>query len=640
MASLTVKKLASCARFIDRLNEWVGFGVSWLTAALVLVTCTDVFTRKILNTSSVKVADLVWHLFAAIFLLGAAYTLKHDKHVRVDVIYAKLGKRAKAWINLAGVVVFLLLFCFIVIWVSVPNVLDSFELGEESETGGLPARYVIWACIPLGLALLFFQGVSLGLRSLLTLLEKESGPRERRPYLWALPFGLFALALPIVQHVLPVGIPPGAMPLVLFGVLFALLMVGFPVAFTLGGVAMVFGLVEGGPDAFELYPLRVQGVMQNEFLIAVPLFIFMGLMLQKSKIAEELLENMGLLFGRMRGGLAISVIVVGTLLAASTGIVGATVVTMGVLSLPTMLKRGYSPELATGTISASGTLGQIIPPSIVLVLLGSILREDIGSMFKAAVIPGFLLVVLYMVWIGVLAIFRPSSVPAMPAEELAEFRRHRASRLFHALLPPILLMMAVLGSIFAGIATPTEAAGVGALGATILALVRGRFGASMFREVMAETTKITCMVFIILVSANAFTLVFRDMEGDAMIASAIEGAGLGPQGFLLLVMGVVFVAGFFIDFIEITFIIVPIVEPLFRSMGMDMTWIGILLALNLQTSFMTPPFGFSLFYLKGVAPPEVKTVHLYKGIIPFIVIQLLCLALVYFFPEAALWLTR
>ncbi|RMD96983.1 MAG: TRAP transporter large permease subunit, partial [Calditrichaeota bacterium] len=372
----------------------------------------------------------------------------------------------------------------------------------------------------------------------------------------------------------------------------------------------------------------------------VPLFIYMGVMLEKSGIAEELLETMALLFGRLRGGLAISVIIVGALLAASTGIVGATVVTMGLLSLPTMLKRGYNPELATGTIAASGTLGQIIPPSIVLVLLGSVLNVSIGDMFIGSIIPGAILVLLYLLWIVIVAIFRPESAPSMPAEELAKFRgKAMVKRIFRGFLPPLILMIAVLGSIFAGIASPTEAAAVGAFGAGTLTLIRGRLNYATAKAVMVETTYLTCMVFIILVGATAFGLVFRGMGGDRILTRLILEANLGPHAFLAIVMLTIFIAGFFIDFIEITFIIVPVVAPIFIHLHVNLLWLGILIAMNLQTSFLTPPFGFSLFYLKGVSPKSITTGHIYRGIIPFIIIQIITLTIVILIPQSATWLS-
>lgn len=430
--------------------------------------------------------------------------------------------------------------------------------------------------------------------------------------------------------------------LLLFLLVFILILSGFPVAFTLGGVALIAGAVlVGDPSFFEFLPMRVFGIMQNEILIAVPLFIYMGIMLEKSGLAERLLETMALLFGRMPGGLAISVVVVGALLAASTGIVGATVVTMGLISLPTMLKRGYRPELATGVIASSGTLGQIIPPSIVLVLLSSQLSStsgqsmaSVGELFKAALLPSGLLVGLYLLYIAGIAIFRPQAAPAMPPEEVAAFReKGMLLRILKAFLLPMALIVAVLGSIFAGIASPTEAAAVGAFGAIILTVIEKKFSWAVLRDVGRETTHLTAMVFFILIGATTFSLVFRELEGDLYLVNLIQEANLSPIAFLLLVMAVVFVAGFFIDFIEIIFIIVPVATPVFIQLDVDLVWVGILLALNLQTSFLSPPFGFSLFYLKGVAPPSITTGHLYRGIIPFVIIQLIVLGICMAFPS-------
>lgn len=428
-----------------------------------------------------------------------------------------------------------------------------------------------------------------------------------------------------------------ALPIIFFVVVLLLLLGGFPVAFTLGGASIIFGFFTFGLEFFNLLPLRIWGIMNNYILIAVPLFIFMGVMFEKSGLAEELLETMALLFGKLKGGLAISVLVVGILLAAATGIVGATVVTMGVLGLPTMLKKGYDPSAASGIISASGTLGQIIPPSIVLVLLGSVLNISVGDLFMGAVIPGFMLVALYLCWIIIKTFVTPESVPAMPKEDLLEFQNHKKTkRILTAFIAPIFLIIAVLGSIFAGIASPTEAAAIGAFGATLLTIIRKKFSIATLKDVMTKTTTLTSMAFMILVGASAFGLVFRGMGGDRYLTSLITG--IEAHYFLVIVMIVIFVAGFFIDFIEITFIIVPVVAPIFVHLGIDLLWVGILIAVNLQTSFLTPPFGFALFYLKGVAPPEVQTSHIYKGIIPYVVIQLIGLLLIILFPELVLWL--
>ena len=393
---------------------------------------------------------------------------------------------------------------------------------------------------------------------------------------------------------------------------------------------------------FNFLPSRFMGTMNNFVLIAVPLFVFMGIMLDKSGLAENLLETMALLFGRLRGGLAISVVIVGALLAASTGIVGATVVTMGLISLPTMLKKGYKPELATGVIASSGTLGQIIPPSIVLVLLADVISSssrssqtvDVGTMFKAALIPGFVLVLIYIVYIILFSLFNKDAAPAISQEELAAAKEKGfALRVVKAFLLPMFLIMAVLGSIFAGVASPTEAAAVGAFGATLLSIFQGKFSLSMLKEVMQETTKLTSMVFLILLGATTFSLVFRTLGGDVYLVDLITRSQLPPMAFLALVMMVIFVTGFFIDFIEIIFIIVPVITPIFDAYDMNLLWIGVLIAMNLQTSFLTPPFGFALFYLKGVAPEGVTTQQIYRGIIPFVIIQLIFLGIIILFPQ-------
>jgi tripartite ATP-independent transporter DctM subunit len=422
--------------------------------------------------------------------------------------------------------------------------------------------------------------------------------------------------------------------LLLFLCVFILILYGYPVAFTLGGLSIMYALCFLDTSSLEALPSRFMGVMTNYNLIAVPLFIFMGIMLEKSGLAESLLDTMSMLFGKLRGGLAISVVIVGALLAASTGIVGATVVTMGLISLPTMLKRGYQPELATGVIAASGTLGQIIPPSVALVLLGSIMNVNIGDLFAGAVIPGLFMVVIYIIYIILFSLVKPAAAPPIPEEEFREFKESGFwKKVLHAFFLPMLLILAVLGSIFMGWATSTEAAAVGALGATLLTGSQGKLKFPVMNAVMRETTHLTCMVFVILLGATTFSLVFREMGGDRYLVEVIEQAELSPWGFLFVVMLVMFIAGFFIDFIEIIFIIVPVVVPVFHRFEIDLLWLGVLMGVNLQTSFLTPPFGFSLFYLKGVAPPSITTGHLYRGIIPFVIIQLVVLLLVVLFPE-------
>jgi tripartite ATP-independent transporter DctM subunit len=433
------------------------------------------------------------------------------------------------------------------------------------------------------------------------------------------------------------------LPAWMFLALTILLMAGFPVTFTLLGTALCFGLIGFGWTFFDLLPLRIWGVMNNVTLMAVPLFVFMGVMLERSGLAEELLDTMGLVLGRLRGGLALSVVVVGALLGASTGIVGATVVTMGLLSVPTMLRRGYQKELATGTVSASGTLGQIIPPSIVLVLIGDIVGVPVGDLFMGAVLPGMVLVGLFLIYILVAAHLRPHVAPPIPWSEIKELGNGKLlAKVAKALVPPLFLMIAVLGSIMAGIASPTEAAAVGAVGATFLTICNRKFNRSILREVMIQTMKLTCMVFIILCGAAAFGLVFRGLGGDHLVRGFLGGLADQYSKYMVLaiVMGVIFIIGFFLDFIEITFIHVPVLAPIMVSFGFDPLWLCVLIAVNLQTSFMTPPFGFSLFYLKAVTPPEISTGHIYRGIIPFVGFQLIGLFLVAACPVLVTWLPK
>ena len=443
-------------------------------------------------------------------------------------------------------------------------------------------------------------------------------------------------------------------PLIMFAVVCGVLLLGYPVAYSLAGTALLFagvGLLTGTFDAAYLHaiPSRLYGVMTNQTLIAVPLFVFMGVMLEKSKVAENLLAAMTQLFGKFRGGLAISVILVGALLAASTGIVGATVVTMGLLSLPTMLKQGYAPGFAAGSICATGTLGQIIPPSIALVLLGDVLSNayqqaqlnmgifspdsvSVGDLFVAAIVPGVILVVMYLLYVLLVTWLQPHKVPdAAPLEK-------SDSNILLALLPPLVLIMLVLGSILGGFATPTEAAGVGATGALVLALMQKQLSLNKLREVMLSTTKITAMVFLILIGASIFSLVFRGFGGEELIADIFNQLPGGVFAAVLLVMVVIFLLGFILDFIEITFVVIPLVAPVLLTMGIDPIWLGIMIAINLQTSFLTPPFGFALFYLRGVAPQSVLTSDIYRGVVPFIVMQILLLIALALWPNLATWL--
>nr|WP_232341128.1 TRAP transporter large permease subunit [Halomonas pacifica] len=459
------------------------------------------------------------------------------------------------------------------------------------------------------------------------------------------------------------------MPFFLFATICVVLMLGYPVALSLAGTALAFAGLGMGLEAlgvalhFEAnflsaMPNRVYGIMTNQTLLAVPLFVLMGVLLEKSRVAETLLDAMTLAFGSLRGGLGIAVILVGMLLAASTGIVGATVVTMGLLSLPTMLKRGYSPALATGTICATGTLGQIIPPSIALVLLGDVLSNayqqaqlamgvwsprtvSVGDLFVGALIPGLILVLAYIAYVILTAWLRPRLAPPVDRQALMQELGHRGSvwpLLLKGLVPPVVLIVAVLGSILGGFATPTEASAVGAFGALVLALNKGRVNLAMLQEVTRTTTQVTSMVFLILIGATLFSLVFRAYGGEALVTELFESMPGGVVGAMLIVMLVMFLLGFILDFIEITFVVVPIVGPVLLAMGIDPVWLGVMIAINLQTSFLTPPFGFALFYLRGVTPESVPTSAIYRGVIPFILLQLGMLLALAAFPELATWL--
>ncbi|QDU65525.1 TRAP transporter large permease [Engelhardtia mirabilis] len=427
----------------------------------------------------------------------------------------------------------------------------------------------------------------------------------------------------------------------MFGVVFLLIFSGYPVAFSLGGTSLLFAAIGVATGYFEwtfmlAFPERVFGVMGNQVLLAVPFFILMGTMLERSKLAEDLLRTVGLLFGPMRGGLALAVVFVGVLLAAATGVVGASVVAMGMISLPIMTRYGYAPSFSTGVICASGTLGQIVPPSVVLVVLGDQLGLSVGDLFVGALVPGLMLAGFFALYVVAVAFLRPELAPAIPAAERAEAAGSLGLDVVRVLLPPLTLILVVLGSIFAGIATPTEAGALGALGACLLAAVSGRFTLAALRGTARETMRLTTMVVFLLIGSTAFSLVFRGVYGDVWIEDLLTGLPGGVVGLLIVANVAIFLLGFFIDFFEIAFIILPLIAPAARALGIEddqMVWFGVMIAMNLQTSFLTPPFGFSLFYLRGVAPKEIPTSAIYRGAVPFIAIQLVALGLVIAFPE-------
>jgi tripartite ATP-independent transporter DctM subunit len=430
-----------------------------------------------------------------------------------------------------------------------------------------------------------------------------------------------------------------ALSVVMVIALFALILFGIPVPFALAASGIVFGLIGFGTDLFNLLPLRIYGVVTNYSMLAIPLFVFMGVLLEKSRLAERMLDVIGHMAGQRAGGMAFAIVLVGVLMGASTGIVAATVVTVGLITLPTLLRRNYDPRVACGTICASGTLGQIIPPSLVLILLSDITGTSVGTLFAAAMIPGLILAGLYLVYILGLGRLRPAMMPPIPVEERDEVSRGALMLdLLKVVVPPLALIVAVLGSIIGGVAAPTEAASMGALGAMLLVAVSGRMNKTVLREAVNSTFKITAMTMFVLMMAQVFSLSFRGLGGDELIDQLFEFLPGGVWGGLLFMMVLLFVLGFFLDWIEITYIVLPLVLPFFQRSGVDIVWLCMLVAMNLQTSFLTPPFGWSLFYLKGVAPPEIKTGHIYRGVMPYIGIQLLALVLLMIFPVLATWL--
>jgi tripartite ATP-independent transporter DctM subunit len=422
---------------------------------------------------------------------------------------------------------------------------------------------------------------------------------------------------------------------------FGLLMAGIPVALTLATVGFVFGVLGFGMGLFNLLPARIYGVVANYQWLAIPLFVFMGVMLEKSRLADDLLDVVGHLAGGLRGGMALGIILVGVLMGATTGIVGATVITLGLLTLPTLLKRGYDPGIACGAICASGTLGQIIPPSLILILLSDILQLSVGTLFAAAVLPGLLLAALYCTYIVIVGMLWPDKVPPIPrAERDAVSRRQLWTRFFKVVVPPLLLVLSVLGSIIAGVAAPTEAASMGALGSILVTGFAGRMSWKVLRETCQTTTKITAMMMFILIGAQVFSLAFRGLHGEGLITAMFEFLPGGVSADIWFLMLLIFVLGFFIEWIEISYIAVPLFLPVFVAQNVDLVWLAMLICVNLQTSFLTPPFGWALFFLRGVAPPEITTRHIYVGVIPFIVLQVAAVTIVFFYPQIALWLPK
>ena len=606
---------------IDTLTKKIGFFTAILVLLLALLIGYDAMMRYLFSNGSIALQEVEWHLFDIVFLLGLSYALKHDKHVRVDIMFAHYSKETKAIVQILSMMFLLIPFSLFFLNGAFEMMVQSFVQHEvSSDPGGLAYRFVIKGVLFVAFILLVLQAISEIIKAYAKLKSKKS-----------FFFVLSGVLLFLIFSTQNLAFWTDPLWLMFMLTLF-LLLTGFQVAFVFAGVALFFALIsdELGIHVLDMLPYRVYGIMGNVTLMSVPLFILMGLILEKSKVAEDLLLSMGKLFGGIRGGLAISVVVVGAILAASTGIVGASVVMMSLIALPLMLKHKYSPELATGSIAASGTLGQIIPPSIVLIVLGDQMHLSVGDLFRAALVPGLLLIGLYIVYILLYAYLNKEVAPAIKNDEPYSKVLRDALKVMVA---PLLLIMAVLGSIFAGIASPTESAAIGVIGALLLALYKHRFSFELLRYASVETVKLTSMIFMILIGATAFSLVFNELGGDVMAMEFFKDEVGDKWTFILISMLVIFLLGFFIDFIEIAFVVVPILVPIAHAFGIDPVWFAILIALNLQASFLTPPFGFALFFLKGAAGDMVTTVQIYRGVIPFILLQLVALLIIVKFPD-------
>ena len=606
---------------IDTIIKRVGFFTAILVVALAFLIGYDAVMRYLFSEGSIALQEIEWHLFDIIFLLGLSYALKHDKHVRVDIVFVNYSSDTKHLVQILSMIFLLIPFSIFILNGSFDMTIQSFMQDEvSSDPGGLPYRFIIKGVLFVSFFLLILQAISEIIKSYSNLKSKKY-----------LIISLIVISLLLLLTLLDLAFWINPIWL-MFLLTLLLLLTGFQVAFVFAGVALFFALIsdELGLNVLDMLPYRIYGIMGNVTLMSIPLFILMGLILEKSKVAEDLLLNMGKLFGGIRGGLAISVVVVGAILAASTGIVGASVVMMSLIALPLMLKHNYSATLATGAIASSGTLGQIIPPSIVLIVLGDQMHLSVGDLFKAAVVPGILLIILYIVYILIYSYINKEVAPAIPNDE--KYSKILKDALI-AITPPLILILAVLGSIFAGIASPTESAGIGVIGAFLLAILKKRFSFELLRYSSIESVKLTSMIFMILIGATAFSLVFNELGGDVMAMDFFKDEVGDKWTFIFITMLVIFLLGFFIDFIEIAFVVVPILVPIAHAFGIDPIWFAILIALNLQASFLTPPFGFALFYLKGSAGELVTTGEIYKGVLPFIALQLIALLIIVLFPN-------
>jgi tripartite ATP-independent transporter DctM subunit len=651
---------------LDKTVKLVGHVVMWANVLLITAIVAQVAFRYLANQNFPKLDELQWHFYGMVTMIGISYALVTDSHVRVDLLHMQLSRRAQRIIEVLGILTLLCPFIYLMIDQGYDYFYESLRVNERSSSPtGLPARWALKAIIPISFILLAMGALARlihDVHALYANYEHERVGKGVRLIVWSLLcFAVVGIALTFL-----VETTEEKLVVTMFVTFIALLFTGYPVAWTLAGVGVAFcglaflfdnglmnwtGLEETltGLDYLTLGAVvnRVYATMSNAVLVALPMFIFMGLMLDESGVAEKLMTAMQRLFGKTRGGLAITVTMIGIILAASTGIIGASVVLLGVLSLPAMMNQKYSPTLASGVVAASGTLGILIPPSIMLVIMADQMALSVGDLFMAAVFPGVIIGGLYLTYIFIIALIKPEVAPVPKGAKSPYWEAVKAVMI--AVIPTLGLILAVLGSIFAGLATPTEASGIGALGATLLALGYRKLTLKKLVNVLVSTFNTTAYIFAIFLGATVFSYVLRELGGDELIEHLIAATGFGPNGTILFILFLVFLLGFFLDWIEITLIVLPLMRPIVNGLGMDipgfgvidepsLVWFVILVAVTLQTSFLTPPVGFALFYLKGVAPKEITLMHIYRGVVPFVLLQLTGLALVFLWPALATWL--
>ncbi|NOC43820.1 TRAP transporter large permease subunit [Ruegeria sp. HKCCD7559] len=651
---------------IDAGVKAVGHVVMWANVLLMGAIFAQVSLRYLFSQNYPKLDEIQWHFYGIVTMIGISYALITDSHVRVDVLHMQLSRRAQRIIEVIGILTLLTPFIYLMVDQGYDYFYESFRVNERSDSPtGLPARWAFKAVIPISFVLLALAALARLIHDGHALIYGPASEREGAPLRRVL-LVLAVFAAVCVGLTFLVETTEEKLVIAMFLTFIALLFTGYPVAWVLAGVGVAYcglaylfdndlmlwtGLESTftGLDYLTLGAVvnRVYATMSNAVLVALPMFIFMGLMLDESGVAERLMSSMQRLFGTVRGGLAITVTLIGIILAASTGIIGASVVLLGVLSLPSMMQQKYQPTLAAGVVSASGTLGILIPPSIMLVIMADQMALSVGDLFMAAVFPGVIIGALYLTYIFILALVKRDAAPVPEGAKAPDWAA--VKDVLIAVIPTLMLILAVLGSIFAGLTTPTEASGIGALGATLLALGYRKLTFAKLWNVLVSTFNTTAYIFAIFLGATVFSYVLRELGGDELIEHVVQSTGFGATGTILFILFIVFLLGFVLDWIEITLIVLPLMRPIVNGLGIDipgfgvldepaLVWFVILVAVTLQTSFLTPPVGFALFYLKGVCPPEIKLTHIYKGIIPFVLLQLTGLALVFLWPTLATWL--